>query len=51
MVVVAEGVETVSQLDQLVALGCDRAQGFLLAMPGEPTAVDELVMAGGYTQN
>ncbi len=49
--VVAEGVETVRQLEYLTELGCDQAQGFLLAMPGEPTAVDELVMAGGYTQN
>jgi diguanylate cyclase (GGDEF)-like protein/PAS domain S-box-containing protein len=33
----AEGVETVEQRDALVALGCHRAQGFLLARP-EPTA-------------
>jgi predicted signal transduction protein with EAL and GGDEF domain len=49
--VVAEGVETQGQLDFLTDLGCDQAQGFLLAMPGEPAAVDELVMAGGYSQN
>ena len=29
----AEGVETVEQRDALVALGCHRAQGFLLARP------------------
>jgi len=33
----AEGVETVEQRDALVALGCIRAQGFLLARP-EPVA-------------
>jgi diguanylate cyclase (GGDEF)-like protein/PAS domain S-box-containing protein len=33
MVVAAEGVETEGQLDRLRALGCDRAQGFLLAAP------------------
>ncbi len=46
--VVAEGVETRGQLESLTALGCDRAQGFLIARPGEPGAVDELIMAGGY---
>jgi diguanylate cyclase (GGDEF)-like protein/PAS domain S-box-containing protein len=45
--VVAEGVETTPQLEFLTELGCDQAQGFLLARPGEPDAVDELVMAGG----
>src|SRR5262249_14149196 len=33
MVVAAEGVETQAQLDRLRALGCDRAQGFLLSQP------------------
>ena len=32
--VVAEGVETPGQLDFLTELGCDQAQGFLLATPG-----------------
>jgi diguanylate cyclase (GGDEF)-like protein/PAS domain S-box-containing protein len=49
--VVAEGVETVRQLESLTELGCDQAQGFLLATPGEPHAVDELVMAGGYARS
>ena len=33
MVVAAEGVETEEQLFRLQDLGCDRAQGFYLAMP------------------
>jgi EAL domain-containing protein (putative c-di-GMP-specific phosphodiesterase class I) len=37
--VVAEGVETTRQADRLVALGCDRGQGFLF---GRPLPVDEL---------
>jgi EAL domain-containing protein (putative c-di-GMP-specific phosphodiesterase class I) len=47
--VVAEGVETPGQLGSLSDLGCDQAQGFLVAYPGEPGAIDELVVAGGYT--
>jgi len=32
--VVAEGVETEEQLSRLRDLGCQSAQGFVLAMPG-----------------
>jgi diguanylate cyclase (GGDEF)-like protein/PAS domain S-box-containing protein len=41
--VIAEGVDTQHQLASLKSLGCDRAQGFLLARPGEPDAVDALI--------
>jgi diguanylate cyclase len=33
MVVAAEGVETAVQLERLVELGCDLAQGYHIAMP------------------
>jgi EAL domain-containing protein (putative c-di-GMP-specific phosphodiesterase class I) len=36
MRVVMEGVETVGERDQLVAMGCDMFQGFLFARPGPP---------------
>jgi EAL domain-containing protein (putative c-di-GMP-specific phosphodiesterase class I) len=36
MMVVAEGVETPSERDVLVTLGCDLLQGYLLAKPGKP---------------
>jgi EAL domain-containing protein (putative c-di-GMP-specific phosphodiesterase class I) len=32
--VVAEGVESIGEWDQLVALGCDLFQGYLIARPG-----------------
>jgi diguanylate cyclase (GGDEF)-like protein len=44
--VTAEGVETVEQLASLRACGCDTAQGFLLARPGSPELVDEIVLGG-----
>lgn len=44
MGVVAEGVETRTQLDELVALGCDRAQGFLLATAGPPEVIEDRVL-------
>ncbi len=36
ILVVAEGVETVAELDTLQSLGCDLIQGYLLARPGKP---------------
>jgi EAL domain-containing protein (putative c-di-GMP-specific phosphodiesterase class I)/CheY-like chemotaxis protein len=43
--VVAEGVETVDQLDQLRVLGCEQAQGYYLARPGPPDNIDALLRA------
>lgn len=37
--VVAEGVEQMGQLARLTDLGCDMAQGFLIARPGSPDTV------------
>jgi EAL domain-containing protein (putative c-di-GMP-specific phosphodiesterase class I) len=43
MVVVAEGVETASQVNKLKALGCDEMQGFLLGKPLAADAFGELL--------
>jgi EAL domain-containing protein (putative c-di-GMP-specific phosphodiesterase class I) len=44
--VVAEGVEEQVQLDALVDLGCDRAQGFLFAHPAPPEALLDQLTRG-----
>ncbi|HEY8944125.1 MAG TPA: EAL domain-containing protein, partial [Polyangiaceae bacterium] len=36
LLVVAEGIETTSERDVLIELGCDLLQGFLFARPGPP---------------
>ena len=41
--VTAEGIETAEQLERVRALGCDAAQGFLLARPAAPEEVAELL--------
>src|SRR5206468_6178022 len=41
--VVAEGVETEEQLDELRRLGCHRAQGYLLAPPMRASSVAKLL--------
>ena len=35
---------TEAQLEQLVILGCDRAQGFLFATPGSARAMEDRVL-------
>jgi diguanylate cyclase (GGDEF)-like protein/PAS domain S-box-containing protein len=39
MEVIAEGVETIDQLNRLVELGCDMAQGYLISRPMAASAV------------
>ena len=41
--VIAEGIETRSQLDQLGDMGCDVGQGYLLSRPLAPEVVDVLL--------
>lgn len=41
--VVAEGIETADQLAVLRRLGCDRGQGYLLARPMPPEALEEML--------
>ena len=42
--VVAEGIETAAQLERVRALDCDRAQGYLLAMPLPKPRMSELLL-------
>ncbi len=48
--VVAEGVETLEQLERLHSLGCDFAQGYFLARPITPSEIDELLAADATGQ-
>jgi diguanylate cyclase (GGDEF)-like protein/PAS domain S-box-containing protein len=45
LAVVAEGIETLGQLELLRELGCDLAQGYLLARPAPASVVTELLVA------
>jgi EAL domain-containing protein (putative c-di-GMP-specific phosphodiesterase class I) len=44
--VVAEGIETVAQLDRLRALVCDRGQGYFYARPLPPDELTAMLAAG-----
>jgi len=44
---VAEGVETRQQLEHLKAMGCDRAQSFMLAGPAPALCIEALLAARG----
>jgi diguanylate cyclase (GGDEF)-like protein/PAS domain S-box-containing protein len=46
MHVVAEGIETPSQLDELTGLRCDDGQGFFLAPPQTAAEITELLRGG-----
>jgi diguanylate cyclase (GGDEF)-like protein/PAS domain S-box-containing protein len=50
MTVVAEGVETEAQREELTAIGCDAAQGYLLARPLEPAALMALWKRSGISR-
>jgi EAL domain-containing protein (putative c-di-GMP-specific phosphodiesterase class I) len=43
LTVVAEGVETLGQAEELQRLGCELAQGFLLARPCEQSVITDLL--------
>jgi diguanylate cyclase (GGDEF)-like protein len=49
MTVVAEGVETEAQRDELTAIGCDAAQGFLFAPPLTADALVAMWQSSGVT--
>ena len=45
--VVAEGIETHDLVDQLLLLGCHRAQGYLLCRPKPPHELQQILARGG----
>jgi diguanylate cyclase (GGDEF)-like protein/PAS domain S-box-containing protein len=47
LTVTAEGVETIEQLDEVRALGCDRVQGFLLGRPVPARAIGDAIAERG----
>lgn len=49
MEVVAEGVETAAQVEHLVAIGCDRAQGFHFAPAGPANAIEDRLLGEPVT--
>jgi predicted signal transduction protein with EAL and GGDEF domain len=46
MDVVAEGIETIEQANQLTSLGCKYAQGYFFSKPMNPTSVEALLGSG-----
>jgi diguanylate cyclase (GGDEF)-like protein len=48
LAVTAEGIETPAQLGRVRALGCDGAQGFLLARPAAPEHIAPLLDCPGF---
>jgi len=46
MSIVAEGVETVAVWNTLASIGCDAAQGYYVAPPLEPDALDRWLLGG-----
>ena len=51
LTVVAEGVETPSQLRVLKELECDRAQGFLFSSSKSPERISEMVAGGAFADS
>ncbi len=49
--VIAEGVETAAEMDALRALGCERAQGYLLGKPGDLSVLEDLLRGDREREN
>ena len=49
LTVMAEGVETVHQLEALKSLGCEVAQGYFFARPQGAESIDTLLGRGTWT--
>jgi diguanylate cyclase (GGDEF)-like protein/PAS domain S-box-containing protein len=45
---IAEGIETLQQLDRLRELGCDLGQGYLFSQPVDAEAAGEILSASGF---
>ncbi|MET0203888.1 MAG: EAL domain-containing protein [Casimicrobiaceae bacterium] len=50
LTVVAEGVEAAESLALITRMGCDQAQGFLIAPPAEGSVIFDWVGANGWNQ-
>jgi diguanylate cyclase (GGDEF)-like protein len=44
--IVVEGIEEQAQLDSLAGMGCNLGQGFLLAEPGPPEEIEDMLRSG-----